>query len=243
VRVVLGEGGHGLERFLARIEWRLAGRRLWVDSDLERTLMFALALLASLSVDARAEAEIQFRTSTPVVVFVDGKQTALFGASRRRAGGLAEGWHEVTIRGPFGKVLYEGEVDLDDDTVTYATWESGSLRITDIDRPQPPHEPDERPEAALEEARAPDGADTGSPPNPQGGITARDSVAMPKDGPIFLQNGDQRVTVWIEDGLFVFEPAEGVEAKLSESLQPEAALSEPEASLRPGLPLAIPARN
>jgi len=114
--------------------------------------MLTLALAAALSAPAQAEAEILFRTAGPVLVFVDGDQAPITGSLKMRARDLEPGWHDVRVQGVFGKTLYEGEIDLDDWTITHAEWANGELRVNRIDRINRVVGEEEEPEDAEEEA-------------------------------------------------------------------------------------------
>ncbi|MEQ1501026.1 MAG: hypothetical protein ABMB14_02295, partial [Myxococcota bacterium] len=39
------------------------------------------------------------------------------------------GVHQLEVSGMFGKKLYEAEIDLPDDTVTYVSWERGEIKV------------------------------------------------------------------------------------------------------------------
>ncbi len=78
---------------------------------------------------ARAESAIEFKTTSPVAIVVDGQQAALSSDLRQRVGGLEAGVHELQVNGVFGKTLYEAEIDLPDNTLTTAEWVRGELRI------------------------------------------------------------------------------------------------------------------
>jgi hypothetical protein len=204
--------------------------------------MFAIATLAFLAKPALAEAEIQFQTASPVVVFVDGRQTPVLGGSRRRARGLYEGWHEVTIRGPFGKVLYEGEVDLDDGTITYAEWASGELRITHIDSGSSGDAPEASSRAPLYELPEFESEELETP-SAEVAVASDDAlprrVSLVSGDPVVLISGEQTMTVWVEDGVFRVASPPGVEVTLAVSPEP-ATPPERGPFVRPASPLAIP---
>ncbi len=90
----------------------------------------SISLLLALAANpAQAESEILFRTSRPVMIYVDGRQAPLTSNLRMRAADLEPGSHEVTVKGMFGKTLYEGEIELEDWTVAHAEWSRGELEI------------------------------------------------------------------------------------------------------------------
>jgi len=87
--------------------------------------LLALALSAS----ARAEAVIEFKTSGPVAILVDGQQATQMSSMRQRATGLEAGVHQLEISGMFGKKLYEAEIDVPDNTITYVSWDKGAIKV------------------------------------------------------------------------------------------------------------------
>ena len=48
---------------------------------------------------------------------------------RQRATGLNAGVHQLNISGMFGKKLYEAEIDIPDNTITYVAWERGEIKV------------------------------------------------------------------------------------------------------------------
>ncbi|MEQ1569445.1 MAG: hypothetical protein ABMA64_27665 [Myxococcota bacterium] len=89
--------------------------------------MTVLMLIAMAS--ARAESVIEFKTTGPVAIFVDGQQATLTSNLRQRINGLDPGVHQLQVAGMFGKKLYEAEIDLPDNTITYASWERGEIKV------------------------------------------------------------------------------------------------------------------
>src|SRR5262245_60458523 len=89
--------------------------------------MTPVILLAAMT--ARAESVIEFKTTGPVAIFVDGQQATLTSNLRQRVGGLNPGAHQLTVSGMFGKKLYEAEIELPDNTITYASWERGEIQV------------------------------------------------------------------------------------------------------------------
>src|SRR5688572_26345694 len=92
-------------------------------------LPIALALVSP----AHAEAVIEFKTRSPVQIFVDERPAALPQGLRQRVAGLDAGVHELKVTSMFGKTLYEGEIELPDDTLTTASWERGEVRVISTD--------------------------------------------------------------------------------------------------------------
>ncbi len=86
-------------------------------------------LLALLAPSAHAESVLEFKTSAPVAIFVDGQQATLTSNLKQRVGGLEPGVHELRVAGVFGKTLYEAEIDIPDGTITTAEWEHGEIKV------------------------------------------------------------------------------------------------------------------
>ncbi len=86
-----------------------------------------LALLAAPAADASSD--IEFKTSGPVLIYVSGQQAALNSKMRQRVSGLEPGTHEVRVTGVFGKTLYEADIEVPDNTMTWAEWDRGELKI------------------------------------------------------------------------------------------------------------------
>ena len=128
-----------------------------------------LALLAAPS--AHASSDIEFKTSGPVLIYVDGQQATLNSKMRQRVSGLDAGTHEVRVTGVFGKTLYEADIDVPDNTMTWAEWERGELKVVrtewledleeeeepeaeeevvEVDEPEPEPEPVEEVEAVVD---------------------------------------------------------------------------------------------
>lgn len=78
---------------------------------------------------AEAAAELQLKSTRPVLLSVDGRVAKVTGNLRLRAANLDGGVHDVKITGLFGKVLYEGEIELEDGRITHAEWAGADLRI------------------------------------------------------------------------------------------------------------------
>lgn len=93
--------------------------------------MFALAL--ALMRPSEAGAEIEFKSSSPVSIYVDGRQTTQPNPLRHKATDLDSGIHQLKVVGMFGKTLYEAEIDLPDNTITYAAWERGEIKVLSTD--------------------------------------------------------------------------------------------------------------
>ena len=93
--------------------------------------MFALAL--ALTSGSLASADIEFKSSGPVSIFVDGRQAAQSNPLKHRMSGLEAGVHELRVVGMFGKTLYEAEIDLPDNTITYASWDHGEIKVLSTD--------------------------------------------------------------------------------------------------------------
>lgn len=93
--------------------------------------MFAFALvLAPLS---EAASDIEFKSSSPVSIYVDGQQASQPNPLKHRASALDPGVHQLKVVGMFGKTLYEAEIDLPDNTITYAAWERGEIKVLSTD--------------------------------------------------------------------------------------------------------------
>lgn len=78
---------------------------------------------------ARAESVLDFKTTSPVAIWVDGQQAILTKDLHQRVGGLEPGVHTLQVNGVFGKTLYEAEIDLPDGTLTTTEWNRGELRV------------------------------------------------------------------------------------------------------------------
>lgn len=87
-----------------------------------------LAMLASTPC-AEAAAELQVRAAGPVVVLVDGRPTTVMSNLKMRAADLDPGLHEIRVATLFGRVLFEGDVELPDGRITHAEWANRELRI------------------------------------------------------------------------------------------------------------------
>ena len=94
--------------------------------------MLSIATLL-LAPTAQAGSDIEFKTNGPVLVYVDGQQATLTSKMRLRVSGLEAGTHEVRVTGVFGKTLYEAEIDVPDNTMTWAEWERGELNVLKTD--------------------------------------------------------------------------------------------------------------
>jgi len=168
--------------------------------------MFAWVLMGW-SAPALADAEVLFRVPGPQVVLVDGVQLPLAGRSRLRAEGLEPGWHRVEIRGLFGRTLYEGEIDVDDHTLTHAAWTVGELRISHIESTvdgDPELMPEPTPESADEERAEPLG---------------EDQVVDLEDGAqVVVVAKSGRLSLWLDDGVFVVRPPPGVDVVLERDI-------------------------
>ncbi len=111
---------------------------------------------------ARAESVIEFKTTSPVAIVVDGQQATLTSDLRQRVTGLEPGVHTLQVNGVFGKTLYEAEIDLPDHTLTTTEWARGDLKVVKTE--WLPEEP-----AAVEvpaPAAAPEIVDVAAPPVP-----------------------------------------------------------------------------
>ena len=78
---------------------------------------------------ADASSNIEFRVNGPVLIYVDGQQATMTGKMRQQVVGLEPGTHEVRVTGVFGKTLFEAEIDVPDNTMTWAEWSRGELRV------------------------------------------------------------------------------------------------------------------
>ncbi len=92
-----------------------------------------IALLLSWTSAALASSDIEFKTSGPVLIYVDGQQAELTNKLKQRLGDLDPGTHEIKVTGVFGKTLYEAEIELPDNTVTQAEWSDGELKVLSTD--------------------------------------------------------------------------------------------------------------
>ena len=119
-----------------------------------------VALWLALTAPASAEADIEFKTSAPVLIYVDGEAATLTGKLKQRVADLEPGTHAIKVTGVFGKTLYEAEIELPDDTITQAEWIGGELRVLSTDwRDGEPS--DEAGDAPADEG-AGSGADSGA---------------------------------------------------------------------------------
>lgn len=154
-------------------------------------------LFALLAPCAHAESVIEFKTTTPVAIFVDGQQATLTSNLKQRVSGLEPGVHELRVSGMFGKTLYEAEIDIPDGTITTAEWDHGEVKVlgTDWLEEEPEviavAEPEEEPapvEEPVEEVAAaePLAIPAEEPPAPEPAPTpvatapaAREATALP----------------------------------------------------------------
>jgi hypothetical protein len=116
-------------------------------------------LLLALGSTARAESIIEFKTSGPVAISVDGQQATMQGNLRQRVTGLAPGVHNLQVAGVFGKKLFEAEIELPDNTVTYAEWVKGEIRVLKTEWLEPEEPEEVAAEAAPEEPVEGEGGD------------------------------------------------------------------------------------
>jgi hypothetical protein len=93
--------------------------------------MFALALALVHRSDAAAD--IEFKSSSPVSIYVDGRQASQPSPLKHRMSALDAGVHQLKVVGMFGKTLYEAEIDLPDNTITRASWERGEIKVVSTD--------------------------------------------------------------------------------------------------------------
>lgn len=91
--------------------------------------MFSFLAIALCASTAHAEAVIEFKTTAPVAILVDGQQATMMSNLRQRSTGLSAGVHQLEVSGMFGKKLYEAEIDLPDNTITFVSWEKGEIKV------------------------------------------------------------------------------------------------------------------
>lgn len=91
--------------------------------------MLPILTLLALAPQAEASSNIEFRVNGPVLIYIDGQQARLTGKMRQEVVGLQPGTHEVRVTGVFGKTLFEAEIDVPDNTMTWAEWSRGELRV------------------------------------------------------------------------------------------------------------------
>jgi len=150
-----------------------------------------LAALAALSIGlaaapANAASDIEFKTSGPVLIFVDGEQATLTSKLKQRVAGLNAGAHEVTVQGVFGKTLYEAEINLPDGTLTQAEWSGRELRVLSTDwLPEQSDEPDD--DMVALEAEPPAEPPAEEPPVEEA-VPADEPVALEMDDPPILDD-------------------------------------------------------
>jgi len=78
---------------------------------------------------AEASSNISFKVSGPVAIFVDGKKATLTGKLEQTVTGLEPGTHRIRVAGVFGKTLFEADMEVPDNTMTWAEWDAGTLRV------------------------------------------------------------------------------------------------------------------
>jgi len=93
--------------------------------------MFPFALV--LAQPSEAASDIEFKSSSPVSIYVDGQQASQPNPLKHKASALDPGVHQLKVVGMFGKTLYEAEIDLPDNTITYASWERGEIKVLSTD--------------------------------------------------------------------------------------------------------------
>lgn len=182
-----------------------------------------LPLLAALWGPAQAASDIEFKTSAPVSIFVDGRQAVLQSNLRQRITGLDPGVHELKVVGMLGKTLFEAEIDLPDGTMTYAAWEKGEIKVLRTEWLEDEEEApavdtgyaEEEEEVAaddealapppVEVAPAPPVAPVAAPPAPPVGPVAAapppEPLAVPAGAPAAARN--RNLTVQASDGMRV----------------------------------------
>jgi len=94
---------------------------------------------------ADAMAELQFRATSPVLLYVDGRPAAMMGNLKMRARELAPGPHEIRVTGLFGKVLYQGEIDLPDGMITHTEWSDRQVKVIRAEKMREPDPPKQGP--------------------------------------------------------------------------------------------------
>lgn len=123
---------------------------------------------------ARAESVIEFKTTSPVAIVVDGQQATLTSDLRQRVTGLEPGVHTLQVNGVFGKTLYEAEIDLPDHTLTTTEWARGDLKVVKTEWLP------EEPAAVDAPAAAPEVVDVAAPPVP----VAEELPVAPPEAPV-----------------------------------------------------------
>ncbi len=78
---------------------------------------------------AEAYSNIVFNVSGPVAIFVDGEKATLTGKLQQTVTGLEPGTHRIRVAGVFGKTLFEADMEVPDNTMTWAEWDQGTLRV------------------------------------------------------------------------------------------------------------------
>lgn len=194
--------------------------------------MFAPLLLAllALSPESRADAGFELRAGAPVIVKVDGRPSRWTGKLRHRIDGLRPGSHDVRIESLFGTLLYEGELQFEDERTVHATWQKGRfvvLGTSALHEDFLPGKGDTRPyEVAVAPAELPEEPEVSEEPELEDWATETpeesepEEVVAAEDLPLALPAGAAHL--WQQAPVVPDEP---VEAVLDEPV--EAVLDEP----------------
>lgn len=202
--------------------------------------MLTSLLMALLLPTASASSDIEFKTSGPVLIYVDGKQAQLTSKLKQKLEDLEPGDHQIKVTGVFGKTLYEAEISLPDNTVTLAEWSGRELAVVSTDWRDEANEADDSDEADAEEviAEAPEEEEeqvvAAEPAMPEAPVplalpvdtaTALPVPVMAKTLTVQAQDGmrvevvyeGQTVVVVIDQGSFRIEDPSGLQIALTAS--------------------------
>jgi hypothetical protein len=144
-------------------------------------LSIALALLAP----AHASSDIEFKTSGPVLIYVDGAQAQLTSKLKQKSIDLEPGEHEIKVTGVFGKTLFEAEISLPDNTVTQAEWSGRELQVLSTDWRDSSEESEPLQAEAPEEEEEEDVVEVAEE-EPEPEVVAEEMVELAESAPLAL---------------------------------------------------------
>jgi hypothetical protein len=198
-------------------------------------------LLALSASPAQASSDIEFKTTGPVLIYVDGQQAQLTSKLKQKVEGLEAGDHEIKVTGVFGKTLFEADINLPDNTITQAEWSGGELEVLSTDwlsddEEVAEAEPEEEEELVAEAPEEEEPEELAlavpveeAPPAAEPELEVEEAVALPRPQAagrtltvqasegmrVEVVHEGQVVTVVVKDGAFQIEDPSGLQLALS----------------------------
>jgi hypothetical protein len=185
-------------------------------------------LLALSASPAQASSDIEFKTTGPVLIYVDGQQAQLTSKLKQKVEGLEAGDHEIKVTGVFGKTLFEADINLPDNTITQAEWSGGELEVLSTDWLSDDEEVAEA-EPEEEEELVAEAPEEEEPEELALAVPVEEAVALPRPQAagrtltvqasegmrVEVVHEGQVVTVVVKDGAFQIEDPSGLQLALS----------------------------